>query len=84
MPFNSSGIVGGIVQALFEIACLYTGKVVLHVISFGQMIVEDRPGPWWNPFFRLPDGRVAVSSCGASVLGFFVWIVVIIVVVMLW
>jgi hypothetical protein len=83
VPFNSSGIVGGILQAVFEVACFYTGKTVLSVMSFGRMITQDRPGPWWNPFSRLPDRRIAVSSSGTSVLGLLVWIFVLIVVLVL-
>jgi hypothetical protein len=81
MAFNSGGIIDGIVQVLFETVCFYTGKFVLPAISFGRLTVEDRPGPWWNPFSKLLDGRVAVSNSGTSVFGFFFWVAVVIVVV---
>jgi hypothetical protein len=81
MPFGSTGVVDAIVQVLFQTFCFYTGKLILRVISFGRLTVEDRRGPWWNPFARLPDGRIAVSSSGASVFGFFFWVMLVIVIV---
>jgi hypothetical protein len=70
-------------QAVFEVACFHTGKTVLPVISFGRMVTQERSSPWWNPFSRLPDRRIAVSNSGTSVCGLLVWILVIVVVVAL-
>ena len=54
----------------------YTGKVLLRVLS---LTVEDRPGPWWSPFSRLPDGTLAVSHDAATQFGSLPWIIIIVV-----
>ena len=65
-------------QMLFDGLCYYTGKFILPVISLGWLKVEDRPGSWWNPFARLPNGRIAVSHDAAAIFGLIVWMAVII------
>ena len=79
MPMGSTGILDAILQLLLVGFFFYTGKLVLPVISFGWLTVEDRSGSWWQWFSKLPDGRIAVSHPGTSVLGFLIWVLFIVI-----
>jgi hypothetical protein len=71
-------------QLFVEGLCYFTGKYLLPVVSLGYLVVEEHPGPWWNPFSKLPNGRVAVSHDGAAIFGLFFWVVVVIAAVVFW
>lgn len=73
-----------ILQFLGEVVCYGTGRLLLPVISLGQITVEDAPGPWWKPFARLPNGKIAVSHDGATMFGLIVWVIVVVAAVIAW
>jgi hypothetical protein len=57
---------------LFTVLCFYVGVAFLTAISFGRIRVDDRDGPGFNPFTRMPDGKIGVSEFGTSTIGFVV------------
>jgi hypothetical protein len=61
-----------------HIICFYVGMTMILLFTAGQVKVKDDPddnGPWWNPFWRTPDGNPAISESGASDVGFVVLMV---------
>jgi hypothetical protein len=57
---------------IFKVVCLFVGMAFLTVVSLGRIVVDDRDGPGFNPFTRMPDGKIGVSEFGTSTIGFFV------------
>ena len=57
---------------LFTVLCFCVGVAFLTAISFGRIRVDDRDGPGFNPFTRMPDGKIGVSEFGTSTIGFVV------------
>lgn len=57
---------------VFTVVCFFVGAAFLTVVSLGRIRVDDRDGPGFNPFTRMPDGKVGVSESGMSTIGFFV------------
>ena len=55
---------------LFGLVCFYVGIAVLTLVFLGQIRFDDRDGPGFNPFTRLPNGKVGISEFGAEVVGF--------------
>jgi hypothetical protein len=59
--------------AIHEIVFFYVGMTMIVLFTLGQMKVRDAPddnGPWWNPFWTMPGGKLAISESGASFVGF--------------
>jgi len=48
----------------------------LTLISLGQLKFDDREGPGWNPFTKMPDGKIGISEDGAATFGFALMIAV--------
>jgi len=43
-----------------QIICFYVGMTMILLFTLGQVKVTDGPddqSPWWNPFWRMPDGK---------------------------
>ena len=61
--------------AIHEIIFFYVGMTIILLFTVGQVQVRNEPddhGSWWNPFWRMPDGKLAISVSGASSVGFVV------------
>jgi hypothetical protein len=61
--------------AIHEIFFYYVGITTILLFTVGQVKIKDDPddhGPWWNPFWRMPHGQLAISESGASFAGFIV------------
>ena len=61
--------------AIYEIIFFYVGTTMIVLFTVGQVKVRNEPddhGSWWNPFWRMPDGKLAISESGASSVGFIV------------
>ena len=57
---------------LFGLVCFYIGLAVLTAVSLGQIICDEREGPGFNPFTKMPDGKLGISEFGVSVIGFII------------
>jgi hypothetical protein len=57
---------------LFGLVCFYIGLAVLTAVSLGQITCDERDGPGFNPFTKMPDGRLGISEFGVSVIGFII------------
>jgi len=58
-----------------QIIFYYVGTTMIVLFTLGQVKVMDDPDDnctWWNPFWRMPDGKLAISESGASDVGFIV------------
>jgi hypothetical protein len=38
----------------------------------GQITCDEREGPGFNPFTKMPDGKLGISEFGMSVIGFII------------
>jgi hypothetical protein len=62
-------------EVINQILFFYVGLATIKLLTVGQMKVKDDDddrSPWWNPFWRMSDGRLAISESGASSVGFIV------------
>ena len=57
---------------LFGLVCFCIGLAVLTALSLGQITCDEREGPGFNPFTKMPDGKLGVSEFGVSVIGFII------------
>jgi hypothetical protein len=54
---------------LFGLVCFYIGITILTALLLGQIRVDEREGPGFNPFSKMPDGKLGISEFGATVVG---------------
>jgi len=57
---------------LFELVCFWIGLTVLTALLLGHIRVDEREGPGFNPFSKMPDGKLGISEFGAECAGFIV------------
>lgn len=53
----------------FWVFCFYIGLGVLTFFLLGQFEVDDREGPEWSPFSKMPNGRLGLSQFFVSSVG---------------
>ena len=61
-------------RAIHEIIFFYLGKARVLLLTVGLVRVKDDDGvgSWWNPVWRMPDGKLAITESGTSFVGFIV------------
>jgi hypothetical protein len=55
---------------IFSLVCFFIGIAFLTATSVGQFTYDDREGPGFNPFSRMPDGKPGISEFAIMVVGF--------------
>ena len=60
---------------LFWLICFFIGLGAVSLFSLGQLKVDDREGPGWNPITTMPDGKVGISEFATGAVGFVVLMV---------
>ena len=60
---------GGPVSRYFTLLCFYVGLGILTLFCLGQFEVDDREGPGFNPFSKMPDGRLGISEFFVTAVG---------------
>jgi hypothetical protein len=53
----------------FWVFCFYIGLGVLTLLCLGQFEVDEREGPGWNPFSKMPNGRLGISEFFVASVG---------------
>jgi hypothetical protein len=53
----------------FWVFCFYIGLGIVTLIFLGQFEVDDREGPEWSPFSRMPDGTLGLSQFFVASVG---------------
>jgi hypothetical protein len=48
------------------LVCCYIGLAVLTAVSLGQITCDEREGAGFNPFTKMPDGKLGISEFGVS------------------
>jgi len=60
---------GSVSTYFFWTFCFYIGLGVLTLLLLGLFEVDDREGPGFNPFTRMPNGRLGISEYFVSSVG---------------
>ena len=62
MPKHPKYNGGHISTYFFWVFCFYVGLGVVTLLFLGQFEVDDREGPGWSPFSKMPDGGLGISK----------------------
>ena len=53
----------------FWVLCFYIGLAVLTLFFLGQFEVDDREGPGWSPFAKMPSGQLGIAEFFVASVG---------------